>query len=63
LKGLTLRGSLAWSVGEFAMAFELIKNRRIDVNPLPTEKFNLEDINKAFEKALKGEGGKILVRP
>ena len=63
LKGLTLKGALAWSVGEFAMAFDLLKNRRIDVNPLLTERFNLEDINKAFEKALKGEGGKILVRP
>jgi (R,R)-butanediol dehydrogenase/meso-butanediol dehydrogenase/diacetyl reductase len=63
LKGLTLRGSLAWSVGEFAMAFDLIKNRRIDVKSLLTDKFNLEDINKAFEKALNGESGKILIKP
>jgi len=63
LKGLTLKGSLAWSEGEFALAFDLIKKGRIDVNPLFTDKFNLEDINNAFEKALKGEGGKILVRP
>lgn len=63
LKGLKIKGSLAWSVGEFAEAFDLIKNRRIDVNRLFTDRFNLEDINKAFEKALKGEGGKILVRP
>ncbi len=63
LKGLTLRGSLAWSVGEFAMAFDLIKNRRIDVKPLFTDRFPIEDINQAFEKALKCEGGKILVKP
>jgi len=63
LKGLTLRGSLAWSAGEYAMALELIKNRMIDVNPLITDKFPLEDINRAFDKALKGEGCKILVKP
>jgi len=63
LKGLTVRGSLAWSVGEFAMAFDLIRERRIHVNSLITDRFNLEDINKAFEKALKGEGGKIMVKP
>lgn len=63
LKGLTLRGSLAWSVGEFAMAFDLIKKGRINVKPLFTDIFPLEEINKAFEKALKGEGGKILVNP
>jgi (R,R)-butanediol dehydrogenase/meso-butanediol dehydrogenase/diacetyl reductase len=63
LKGLTLRGSLAWSAGEYAVALELIKNRMIDVNPLITDKFPLEDINRAFDKALKGEGGKILVKP
>ena len=63
LKGLTLKGSLAWSAGEYAMALELIKNRIIDVNPLISDKFPLEDINRAFDKALKGEGGKILVKP
>jgi (R,R)-butanediol dehydrogenase/meso-butanediol dehydrogenase/diacetyl reductase len=63
LKGLTLRGSLAWSAGEYGMALELIKNRIIDVNPLITDKFPLEDINSAFDKALNGDGGKILVKP
>jgi (R,R)-butanediol dehydrogenase/meso-butanediol dehydrogenase/diacetyl reductase len=62
LKELTLRGSLAWSIGEFNLAFDLIKERRIDVKPLFTDIFSFEEINKAFEKALKGEGGKILVR-
>jgi (R,R)-butanediol dehydrogenase/meso-butanediol dehydrogenase/diacetyl reductase len=63
LKGLSLRGSLAWSVGEFAMAFDLIKNRSLEVAPLVTDRFPLADINQAFEKALNGEGGKILVQP
>jgi (R,R)-butanediol dehydrogenase/meso-butanediol dehydrogenase/diacetyl reductase len=63
LKGLTLSGSLAWSAGEFVMALELIKNKMIDVSSLITDKFPLENINRAFDKALKGEGGKILVKP
>jgi 2-desacetyl-2-hydroxyethyl bacteriochlorophyllide A dehydrogenase len=63
LKGLTIKGSLSKDVGETESAFNLIKNRRIDVNPLFTDKFPLEDINEAFEKALKGEGGKILIKP
>lgn len=63
LKGLTIKGSLSCSVGDFVSALDLIKKKRIDVNPLFTDKFPLEDINKAFEKALKGEGGKILVKP
>jgi len=63
LKGLTIKGSLSSSVGDYISAFNLIKNKRIDVNPLFTDKFPLEDINEAFEKALKGEGGKILVKP
>ena len=63
LKGLTLKGSLAWSAGEYATALELIKTGIIDVHPLITDKFPLEDINRAFDKALKGEGGKILVKP
>ena len=63
LKGLTLKGSLAWSVGEYASAFNLIKNKRINVDPLLTSKIPLQDINEGFEKALRGEGGKILVKP
>jgi len=63
LKGLTIKGSLSCSAGDYVSAFNLIKNKKIDVNPLITDKFPLEDINKAFEKALKGEGGKILVKP
>ena len=63
MKGLTIKGSRGSNLGDFVSAFNLIKKKRIDVNPLFTDKFPLEDINQAFEKALKGEGGKILVRP
>ena len=63
LKELSIKGSLSCSVGDYVSAFDLIKEKRIDVDPLLTDKFPLEDINEAFEKALKGEGGKILVKP
>jgi len=63
LKGLTIKGSLMSNISETASALDLIENKRIDVNPLFTHKFPLEDINEAFEKALKSEGGKILVKP
>ena len=63
LKELSIKGSLSCSVGDYVSAFDLIKQKRIDVDPLLTEKFLLEDINEAFEKALEGEGGKILAKP
>ena len=63
LKGLTIKGSSMSDIGETASALDLIKFKRIEVNSLFTDKFPLDDINQAFEKALKGEGGKILVAP
>ena len=54
---------LIFLVGSFVSAFNLIKNQRINVDPLLTEKFPLEVINNAFERAVKGEGGKILIQP
>lgn len=63
LKELTIKGSLNKNREDFISAYNLIKNRRISVDPLLTERFPLEEINSAFEKALKGEGGKILIRP
>lgn len=63
LKGITIKGSQCFSPGEYASALNLIKDRKIDVAPLITCKMPLHEINQAFEKALSGEGGKILVEP
>lgn len=63
LNGLTLKGLIAYRESEFATALNLIKERRIDVASLITSKMPLEDINEAFEKALRGEEGKILIKP
>ena len=63
LRRLTLKGFVGWSAGDFASAFSVIKDRRIDVAPLITNKMSLDDIGEAFEKALRGEGGVILIKP
>jgi len=63
LKGLTLKGAVCFSVGEFASALDLVAERKIDVDPLVTCKFTLDEINEAFEAASSGQGGKILVSP
>ncbi|MBM3158045.1 MAG: zinc-binding dehydrogenase [Chloroflexi bacterium] len=63
LRGLTIKGSMCFSPGEYAAALKLIKNRAIDVSPLLTVKMPLDKINEAFEMAARGEGGKILIKP
>jgi 2-desacetyl-2-hydroxyethyl bacteriochlorophyllide A dehydrogenase len=63
LRGLTIKGSMCFSPGEYAAALNLIKDRKIDVSPLLTVKMPLESINEAFEMASRGEGGKILIKP
>ena len=61
LNGLTIKGSICWSEGDYAEAFNLVKDRKVDVTPLVTRIMPLEDINEAFHIALNGEGGKILI--
>jgi 2-desacetyl-2-hydroxyethyl bacteriochlorophyllide A dehydrogenase len=63
LKGLTLKGFVCWSAGDYASALNLVKERKIDVAPLLTCEMPLDDIGEAFKKALKGEGGTILIKP
>jgi 2-desacetyl-2-hydroxyethyl bacteriochlorophyllide A dehydrogenase len=63
LKELTIKGSLNKNMNDFLSAMDLISNRTVEVSPLLTERFPLDEINEAFESALKGDGGKILVKP
>ncbi len=63
LKGLTIKGFVCWTPGQYASALNLVKERRIDVAPLLTCEMPLDDIDEAFKKALKGEGGTILIKP
>ncbi len=63
LRGLTVKGSMCFAPGEYAVALKLIKDRKIDVAPLLQLKMPLDKINEAFETGLRGEGGKILIKP
>lgn len=63
LRELTVKGSMCFYPGEFATALNLIRDKKIDVAPLITSVMPLDDINEAFEMAVRGEGGKILIRP
>ncbi|MGB3129280.1 MAG: zinc-binding dehydrogenase [Dehalococcoidia bacterium] len=63
LRELTIKGSMVFGAGEYATALNLIADRKIDVAPLITSVMSLDDINEAFEKAVSGEGGKILIKP
>jgi 2-desacetyl-2-hydroxyethyl bacteriochlorophyllide A dehydrogenase len=63
LRELTVKGSICFSSGEYATAFGLVSEGRIDAGSLVTEKVPLDGINSAFEMALRGEGLKILVCP
>jgi (R,R)-butanediol dehydrogenase/meso-butanediol dehydrogenase/diacetyl reductase len=63
LRGLTVKGSICFSEGEFTSAFNLIKEGKVDVAPLVTCTMPLDDINEGFEKAMRSEGGKILIKP
>jgi (R,R)-butanediol dehydrogenase/meso-butanediol dehydrogenase/diacetyl reductase len=63
LRELTVGGAMCFYPGEFAMALRLIEEKKIDVAPLITSVMPLDDINEAFEMAVSGEGGKILIEP
>jgi 2-desacetyl-2-hydroxyethyl bacteriochlorophyllide A dehydrogenase len=63
LKELTLKGSMIWKSHEYAAAFDLITQRKINVAPLVTTRMPLDRINEAFERAFRGDGGKIMVKP
>jgi 2-desacetyl-2-hydroxyethyl bacteriochlorophyllide A dehydrogenase len=63
LRGLTVKGSMCFSPSEYATALNLIKDKKIDVAPLLQIKMPLDKINEAFEMSLRGEGGKILIKP
>ena len=63
LKELTVKGSMCLCADDFAAALSLIASKRLDVMPLVSDVVPLDSINEAFDKALRGEGCKILVRP
>ncbi|MEE8471126.1 MAG: zinc-binding dehydrogenase [Dehalococcoidia bacterium] len=63
LRELTIKGSMVFGAGEYATALNLVADKKIDVAPLITSVMPLDEINEAFEKAVEGVGGKILIEP
>jgi L-iditol 2-dehydrogenase len=61
-KEVRVFGTFAQSIEEYSQALRLITQRRFPLSKLVTHKYDLEEIDKAFKKALSGEGLKISVK-
>ncbi len=62
-KQIYITGSHGSTPRQHKQALHLIESKQIDVEPLITHKYNLMNIESAFQKALSGEGLKIMVNP
>ena len=64
VKGLSVIGSIVWSLDEFAQALELIRSGKVDRKPLITHEFPLDRAKEAYETQLKAEEAiKVLLKP
>ena len=63
-KGITLHGSWAWSLEEFAQSLELIGSGKVDRKPLISHEFPLDQASEAYEIQSKAsETIKVLIIP
>ena len=56
-------GSHGSSHRQHRKALKMIENKKIDLRPLITHKFKLEDINKAYNFSLRGKALKVAIKP
>lgn len=65
LKNITIRGTRSYTQDTFRVAINLLKDRKVDVNPLITKTVTLEGVPDAFDTLSKPENSeiKILVDP
>ncbi len=63
LRELIVKGAVIYKREEYPAALDIIRNKEIDLDSMLTGKMGLEDINEAFERASRGEGGKVLIIP
>lgn len=61
--GLRLTGSTGSSIGDFARAMQLMDAGQVSVADVVTDRFSLENAEKAFDHALSGKGLKTLILP
>jgi L-iditol 2-dehydrogenase len=60
---ITVNGTSAYTRYDYLTSFDLIKNKRVNVNGLVSHEFSLEDFNKAYEVCKSGEGVKVVIHP
>ncbi len=58
---IEIMGSLGCRPVDYAKIIEMVKNKKIQVEPVVTHKFKLQDINQAFDLMRKGEALRSIV--
>ena len=58
---IEIRGSLGCRPVDYPKIIEMVKNGKIQLKPVVTHKFKLEDINKAFDLMRKGEALRSII--
>ncbi|KAJ5306879.1 hypothetical protein PENANT_c003G02256 [Penicillium antarcticum] len=59
---ITIKGCYRYGAGDFQMALELAKSRKIELKPLITKVVPFENVVEAWETTKRGEGIKTLIR-
>jgi threonine dehydrogenase-like Zn-dependent dehydrogenase len=60
-QGLTLTGTTGSSNSDYAESLWLVGERRLDLSPLVSQTFTLDDIEKAMAYAGSGQGMKAMI--
>lgn len=61
-KEIRVFGTFAQSIEEYSQSLKLITQKKFPLSKLVTHKYDLEEIDEAFKKAISGEGLKICVK-
>ncbi|XP_033751019.1 sorbitol dehydrogenase-like [Pecten maximus] len=61
LREVDIRGNLRYA-NCYPTALDMVASGKVDVKPLITHRFSLEDSIKAFETTLRGEGIKVMIK-
>jgi len=62
-KQITVLGTSMQTPYEFKRTLDLLASGILDVKPLITHRYALEDGTKAFQTAMKAEGLKVVINP
>lgn len=60
---LEIRGSLGCPPGRYPAIVELVRRKKLEVDPLVSGVFSLDEIDQALEKLRQGEGFRWVIRP